>query len=273
MRDWTARRPWAATAATARTAQPVPHVESEKPPVPPKPMRVAIAEDSGVIREALGLLLTSIGVDVTGSTATGEELLAAALTDPPDVAIVDMRMPPTRTNEGVVTALALKASQPRMGVLVVTAHDDDPFTSGLFANGAAGLGYMRKDNIADRTALQQVLLRLANGEAVIDAGVTTRALHRTRDIDRTHTLSDRERLILDLMAQGRSNAGIAKQTHVSLKTVEAHIAKIFLKLGLRSGDADNRRVLAVLTWLQAAAGPPAGPLTTGSVAGEARLPP
>ncbi len=213
-------------------------------------MRVAIAEDSGLIREALGLLLATIDVEVTASVSTGEELLAVIRDDPPDVAIVDMRMPPTRTNEGLLTARSLKADHPEMGVLVVTAHDTDPFAADLLAHGTVGVGYLRKDNITDKAALRDTLERLAAGQPVIDSQIAARLLARHSASARLNSLTERERGILELMAQGLSNAGIAGRVHLSHKTVEAHIASIFTKLGLPAEASDNRRVLAVLTWLR-----------------------
>ncbi|KPM50683.1 DNA-binding response regulator [Frankia sp. CcI49] len=215
-------------------------------------MRVAIAEDSGLIREALGVLLTTIGVQVTASVPTGTELLAAVREAPPDVAIVDMRMPPTRTNEGLLTARALRDAHPSMGILVVTAHDDDPFAADLFAGGADGIGYMRKDNITNRQALRDALERLRDGQPVIDSHIAARLLAGYPQSHRLLGLSDRERRILELMAQGLSNSGISQQVHLSPKTVESHIASIFTKLGLRMEPTENRRVLAVLAWLEAA---------------------
>lgn len=217
-------------------------------------MRVAIAEDSGVIRKAVELLLRSIGFEAVISVSTGQELLASIETDlsgnPPDIAIVDMRMPPTRTDEGLRTALLLKEAHPATGVLVVTAHADDPFGADLIATGMAGVGYMRKDNIADGHHLKDALDRLAAGELVIDSSITASLLRRESPNNRLDALSEREREILGLMAQGRSNAGIARLIHLSPKTVEARIASIFLKLGLRSDQTYNRRVLAVLEWLR-----------------------
>ncbi|MBL7500407.1 response regulator transcription factor [Frankia sp. CNm7] len=217
-------------------------------------MRVAIAEDSGMIRKALELLLHSIGSEVVISVSTGQELLISIENDlsdrPPDVAIVDMRMPPTRTDEGLRTALLLKEEHPLTGVLVVTAHADDPFGADLIETGLAGVGYMRKDNIADGPHLKDALDRLAAGELVVDHSITAALLCRESSNNRLNTLSEREREILGLMAQGRSNAGIARLVHLSPKTVEARIANIFLKLRLGSDQTYNRRVLAVLEWLR-----------------------
>ncbi|WP_018502875.1 response regulator transcription factor [Parafrankia discariae] len=215
-------------------------------------MRVAIAEDSGLIREALSVLLATIGVEVTASVPTGTELLAVVRDAPPDVAIVDMRMPPTRTNEGLLTARALRRAHPSMGVLVVTAHDDDPFAADLFAGGAAGIGYMRKDNITNRQALKDTLERLCEGQPVIDSHIAARLLAGYPQSQRLSGLSERERRILELMAQGLSNSGIAQRVHLSPKTVESHIASIFAKLELRPEPTENRRVLAVLAWADAA---------------------
>lgn len=214
-------------------------------------MRVAIAEDSGLIREALEVLLKTIDVEVTVSVPTGTELLAAVRADPPDVAIIDMRMPPTRTNEGLLTARALRDAHPAIGVLVVTAHDDDPFVAELFAEGAAGVGYLRKDNITDRQALRDALARLSEGQPVIDSHIAARLIAGHPQSRRLRGLSERERRILELMAEGLSNSGISERVHLSPKTVESHIASIFTKLGLRVEPSENRRVLAVLAWVEA----------------------
>jgi DNA-binding NarL/FixJ family response regulator len=213
-------------------------------------VRVAIAEDSGLIREAMTLLLRSIDVEVGAAVGTGAELLAVIRDDPPDVVIVDMRMPPTRTNEGLLTARLVKAAHPATGVLVVTAHDDSDLAADLLADGTAGVGYLRKDSIANKAALKDALARVAAGEPVIDSHIAARLLARGPQPDRLDVLTDRERLILELMAQGLSNAGIAKRVYLSTKTVEAHTAGIFTKLGLRAESADNKRVLAVLAWLR-----------------------
>jgi DNA-binding NarL/FixJ family response regulator len=195
-------------------------------------------------------LLVAVGVEVVASVPTGVELLAALGRAAADVAIVDMRMPPTRTNEGLLAAREIKASYPRTGVLVFTADTEAPYAAELFEDGQAGVGYMLKDNIADRSALKDALVRIAAGHPVIDSDIAARLLARPARRGRLASLTDREREILALMAEGLSNNGIARRIHLSAKTVEAYLTSIFTKLGIGSDLAENRRVMAVLAWLK-----------------------
>ena len=221
-------------------------------------MRVAVAEDSGIFRQALVTLLTTVGIEVVASAASGEELLARVDGDPPDVAIVDLHMPPTFTNEGVVAARRLLERHPGLGVLVLSAFNETPQAMELFRDQPRGVGYLLKDHVTDVDNLRSALERVMRGEVVIDPDVVSRlveARHREQELSR---LSGREREVLGLMAEGHSNAGIGKRLHLSARTVEDHVRAIFTKLKISSTGAppgpqdSNKRVLAVLTWLRAA---------------------
>ncbi|WP_030168155.1 response regulator transcription factor [Spirillospora albida] len=221
-------------------------------------MRVALAEDSGIFRQALETLLTTVGIEVVASAATGDELFTRVAVDPPDVAIVDLHMPPTHTNEGVVLARRLQVRDPRIGVLVLSAFNETPQALELFRDRPRGVGYLLKDHVTDVEVLRSALERVRRGEVVIDPDVVSRlveARHHRRELAR---LSERERDVLGLMAEGHSNAGIGRRLHLSARTVEDHVRAIFTKLRITaSGGPDgpqdtNKRVLAVLTWLRAA---------------------
>lgn len=221
-------------------------------------MRVAVAEDSGIFRQALVTLLTTVGIEVVASAGSGEELVARVAGDPPDVAIVDLHMPPTYSNEGVVAARRLLELHPGLGVLVLSAFNETPQAMELFRDQPRGVGYLLKDHVTDVDNLRSALERVMRGEVVIDPDVVSRlveARHREQELSR---LSGREREVLALMAEGHSNAGIGKRLHLSARTVEDHVRAIFTKLKIAStvgppGPQDtNKRVLAVLTWLRAA---------------------
>jgi DNA-binding NarL/FixJ family response regulator len=217
-----------------------------------------VAEDSGIFRQALVTLLTTVGIEVVASAGSGEELLARVAGDPPDVAIVDLHMPPTFSNEGVVAARRLLERHPGLGVLVLSAYNETPQAMELFRDQPRGVGYLLKDHVTDVDNLRSALERVMRGEVVIDPDVVSRlveARHREQELSR---LSGREREVLALMAEGHSNAGIGKRLHLSARTVEDHVRAIFTKLKIASaggppGPQDsNKRVLAVLTWLRAA---------------------
>lgn len=221
-------------------------------------MRVAVAEDSGIFRQALVTLLTTVGIEVVVSAGSGDELVTRVADDPPDVAIVDLHMPPTFTNEGVVAARRLLERHPGTGVLVLSAYNETPQAMELFRDQPRGVGYLLKDHVTDVENLRSALERVMRGEVVIDPDVVSRlveARHREHELAR---LSGREREVLALMAEGHSNAGIGKRLHLSARTVEDHVRAIFTKLKIVStggppGPQDsNKRVLAVLTWLRAA---------------------
>jgi DNA-binding NarL/FixJ family response regulator len=212
-------------------------------------VRVALADDSVLFRDGLHLLLDGAEVAVTASVRTGDELLAAVLDDPPDVVVLDVRMPPTFTEEGLAVAEEIRRRCPDVGVLVLSAYVDPSYAVRLLARGGQGLGLLSKDKVADLPTLVDALTRVARGETVIDPEVVAHLFDgSTRTRTQIH-LTGREEQVLTLMAQGRANVAIAAALHLSERTVETHIATIFDKLGIPASRSDNRRVLAVLAWL------------------------
>jgi DNA-binding NarL/FixJ family response regulator len=181
---------------------------------------------------------------------TGDELLARLAPDPPDVAILDLRMPPTFTQEGLETAEALRDTHPGVGALILSTYAETYYAAELFDQGAAGRGYMLKDRVEDADALRDALSRIHAGETVMDSTIVGSLLGRTQRNAVLATLTGRERQVLHHMAEGRSNAGIAAVLHLSGRTVENYAAAIFTKLNIPAGTDDNRRVLAVLSSLR-----------------------
>ena len=218
-------------------------------------MRVGIAEDSALFREGLQMQLSRLGLEVTVSARTGDELLALAAQHPIDAAILDVRMPPTFTDEGLRTAEQLAASHPTVGILMLSAHDEIAYATRLFAEGTGRRGYLLKDRVDNATALRDALERICRGESVIDDTLIGRLLGRQQHLARMNDLTERERVVLRHMAEGRSNAGIATLMHLAEKTVESYVARIFTKLGLTGAQDTNRRVLAVLAWLRSSGQP------------------
>ena len=215
-------------------------------------MRLAIAEDSGLFRSSLTLLLEASGAQVTASTPSGTELLAAIRTSPPDVVILDIRMPPTFTDEGIRTAAELCGLYPPVGIMVLSTYVETRYASQLLETVSSGVGYLLKDNVTDVSALMDSLARVAAGETVIDPTIVRRLLDRNRKLNPVDVLNERERLVLQHMAEGRSNLGIAKELFLSPRTVETHVTSVFTKLGLDQTDTDNNRVRAVLAFLRSA---------------------
>jgi DNA-binding NarL/FixJ family response regulator len=215
-------------------------------------MRLAIAEDSGLFRSSLTMLLQASGVEVTASAASGPELLEAIGTGAPDAVIVDIRMPPTFTDEGINTAAELRRLYPHVGVLVLSTYAETSYASQLLETVHTGVGYLLKDNVTDARTLMDSLARVAAGETVIDPTIVRRLLERNRRPSKIDMLNDRERAVLGHMAEGRSNMGIAKDLFLSPRTVEAHVTSIFVKLGLDQAETDNNRVRAVLAFLRSA---------------------
>ena len=213
-------------------------------------MRLAIAEDSGLFRSSLTLLLEASGAQVTASTPSGTELLAAIRTSPPDVVILDIRMPPTFTDEGIRTAAELRGLYPRIGILVLSTYVETRYASQLLETVSSGVGYLLKDNVTDVGALMDSLARVAAGETVIDPTIVRRLLGRNRKPSPIDALNERERMVLQYMAEGRSNLGIAKELFLSPRTVETHVTSVFTKLGLDQTETDNNRVRAVLAFLR-----------------------
>jgi DNA-binding NarL/FixJ family response regulator len=215
-------------------------------------MRLAIAEDSGLFRSSLTLLLEAYGAQVTVSVPSGAELLAAIRTSPPDAVILDIRMPPSFTDEGIRTAAELRDLYPQIGILVLSTYAETRYASQLLETVSTGVGYLLKDNVTDASALMDSLARVAAGETVIDPTIVRRLLHRNRKPSKIDTLNDRERAVLRQMAEGRSNVGIAQELFLSPRTVETHVTSVFTKLGLDQTDTENNRVRAVLAFLRSA---------------------
>jgi DNA-binding NarL/FixJ family response regulator len=212
-------------------------------------MRVVIAEDAALMREGLVGLLEDRGHQVCAAVADADALLAAVTEHRPDVAVVDIRMPPTHTDEGLRAALELRRDHPGVGVLVLSQYIENRYAAQLLAGNAAGVGYLLKDRVADVADFVDALTRVATGGTALDPEVVSQLLGAHR---RAHGLADltpRERDVLARMAEGRSNIGIAAALTVTGGVVEKHVANIFTKLGLPPAEGDNRRVLAVLRYL------------------------
>jgi DNA-binding NarL/FixJ family response regulator len=215
-------------------------------------VRLAIAEDSGLFRSSLTMLLKASGAEVTASVASGPELLDAIGANLPDAVIVDIRMPPTFTDEGISTAAELRRLYPHVGALVLSTYAETSYASQLLETVHTGVGYLLKDNVTDVRTLMDSLARVAAGETVIDPVIVRRLLERNRQPSKIDSLNERERAVLGHMAEGRSNMGIAKDLFLSPRTVEAHVTSIFVKLGLDQAETDNNRVRAVLAFLRSA---------------------
>jgi len=211
-------------------------------------MRVVIAEDAALFREGLSRLLADRGHEVVAAVSDGEALLAAVARHHPDVAVVDVRMPPTHTDEGLRAAIELRRDHPGTGVLVLSQYIETRYAARLLAGNAAGVGYLLKDRVAEVAEFAGALARVAGGGTALDPEVVSQ-LVRTSRADGLAALTPRESDVLALMAEGRSNAGIAAALVVSAGVVEKHVAGIFAKLGLPPSEADNRRVLAVMRYL------------------------
>jgi DNA-binding NarL/FixJ family response regulator len=222
-------------------------------------VRLAVADDSTLFRHALTGMLSSLGFDVVVEAGRGDELLARLAETPVDVVLLDIRMPPTHTEEGLVAAEEIRRRDARTGILVLSTYPDGHYAERVISLGDRGIGYLLKDRVDDTTALADALRRVANGEFVVDPVVVSALLARQRTTRTLERLSERERVVLALMAEGRSNAGIAEAAGVSAKTVEKQVASVFDKLDLVLDGHDNRRVLAVLAWLRATAASGARP--------------
>ena len=214
-------------------------------------MRVALADDSALFRRGLARLLSDVEVEVVAEASNGAELIERVSADPPDVVVLDIRMPPTFTDEGLVIAEQLRQQHPEVGVLLLSTYAETTYAARLLAERSAGVGYLLKDQVDDTRTLRDALIRIAAGGCVIEADIVARLFSRQRTTNRLDRLTERECDVLRLMAEGRSNLGIAQKLYLSQKTVEAHAAAIFTKLDLPVAADDNRRVLAVLTWLRA----------------------
>jgi DNA-binding NarL/FixJ family response regulator len=213
-------------------------------------MRIVIAEDSAILRDGLSQLLTLRGHEVAAQVADGAALLAAVAAHQPDVVVADIRMPPTFTDEGIQAARTLRAAYPKLGILVFSQYVEARYAATLLENGARGIGYLLKDRVADVSEFVEALGRVAAGGTALDPEIVTALLNANRG-DGLAGLTPREREVLSLMAQGRSNAAIGRALTVSDGAVEKHIGNVFTKLGLEAGADEHRRVVAVLRYLDA----------------------
>jgi DNA-binding NarL/FixJ family response regulator len=212
-------------------------------------MRVVVADDAMLMREGLARLLVGAGIDVVGRFADADELVRRLPAAAPDVAIVDIRMPPTHTDEGLVAAQQIRETHPEVAVLVLSQYLDSRYALRLLGSHPAGVGYLLKERVSDIAVLADALNRIREGECVIDPTIVARLVRRSRDSVLAE-LTSREWDVLALMAEGHSNRGICGRLFLSPKTVEGHIGRILQKLDLPAGDDYHRRVLAVLAYLR-----------------------
>ena len=213
------------------------------------PTRVVIAEDSAILRSGLVRLLVDRGFVVVDAVSEPGALQRSVARDRPDVAIVDIRMPPTFTDEGLRAAIELRRLHKGLGILMFSQYIETRYAAQLLADDAAGVGYLLKDRVADVSEFVEALERVASGGTALDPEVVTQLVGSSRRVDSISVLSAREKEVLSLMAQGRSNAAIASELVISEGTVEKHVANIFMKFGLPESQSDHRRVLAVLRFL------------------------
>ncbi|MFL6231009.1 MAG: LuxR C-terminal-related transcriptional regulator [Pyrinomonadaceae bacterium] len=213
-------------------------------------MRVVLADDVMLMRAGIARLLADAGVDVVGEATDAPELMRAVAGTEPDVAVVDIRMPPTQTDEGLVAAREIRARHPNVGMLVLSQYLAPSYATQLLEEHPERTGYLLKERVSDVAVLVDALRRIADGECVLDPTIVSRLLARSRRQEPLSHLTEREREVLTLIAEGRSNAAIADRLVVTPRTVEAHVRQILGKLGLRESPDDHRRVLAVLAYLR-----------------------
>ena len=213
-------------------------------------MRIVLADDADLLREALASALTSAGFEVVGQASDATGLLAMVEAQQPDVVVLDVRMPPTHTTEGLEAARAIRAARPGTAILVLSQYVETRYAVDLLREDPSGVGYLLKDRVTRVADLAEAVRRVAAGGSVIDPEVVARLLGRPREHSALDELTPREREILGLMAEGRSNQAIADRLSLELKTIEGHVRAIFSKLGLEPAAEDHRRVLAVLAYLR-----------------------
>jgi DNA-binding NarL/FixJ family response regulator len=215
------------------------------------PLRVALADDAVLFREGLARILVESGFEVTGQVGDGEALVRLVQVDPPDVAIIDLRMPPTHSSEGLEAAARVRASAPDVGLMLLSQYVEVHHALQLMNEFNHGVGYLLKDRVSDLAAFATDVRRVASGEVVIDPELVRRLVARRREDDPLDTLTERERAVLTLMARGLSNVASSAELHLSVKTIEGHVRNIFTKLGLQLDEREHRRVLAVIAFLRA----------------------
>jgi DNA-binding NarL/FixJ family response regulator len=211
---------------------------------------VVIADDSVLLREGIAQLLVRHDFDVVATVGDIDDLLLAVDALGPDVAVIDIRMPPTFTDEGIAAAISIRASHPGVGVLVLSQHLETTWAIRLLENGAAGVGYLLKDRVSRIEEFTEAIERVAAGGSVIDPDVVQRLVGKQRASDPLAVLTAREQDVLQLMAEGRSNRAIGTALYMGTKTVETHVRSILMKLAISESPTDNRRVLAVLAYLR-----------------------
>jgi DNA-binding NarL/FixJ family response regulator len=212
------------------------------------PLRIVLAEDSMLLREGLVRLFDEAGFETVAAYGDADSLLAALDDTRPDLAVLDVRMPPTFRDEGVRAAIELRRRMPRVGVLLLSQYVEGTYAHELLSSGEGGMGYLLKDRVASLEELEDAVERVSQGGTVLDPQVVRELISRRSDP--LATLTQREGEVLALMAEGRTNAGIAKELYIGVGAVEKNVTSIFQKLGLEDSGTDHRRVLAVLTWLQ-----------------------
>ena len=213
-------------------------------------MRVVIADDVMLLRSGMARLLNDAGVEVVGEAGDGEALLRLVSRFEPDAAVVDIRMPPTHTDEGILAAHRIRAEHPRTAVVLLSQYLEPRYAERVFSDQPRGLGYLLKERVSNIGVLADALQRVVEGECVIDPTIVARLMGRRRAGSSVDRLTPREREVLGLMAEGRSNAGIARELRISERTVEAACGQIFQKFDLTQSPHENRRVLAVLELLR-----------------------
>ena len=214
-------------------------------------MRVVIADDSILVREGIAALLTRAGVEVVAQTGSAEELLRAVDAHVPDVAVVDVRMPPTQTDEGLRAAHEIRARHPQIGIVILSQHVEVGIATRLLAETPEHLGYLLKDRVGNAEAFVGALHRVADGGSALDPEVVSGLLSRPREDGPLQTLTEREREVLERIAEGLSNQAIAAEMAITLRSVEKYVSSVFTKLGLPTTGHEHRRVLAVLQFLRA----------------------
>jgi DNA-binding NarL/FixJ family response regulator len=214
-------------------------------------LRVVIADDDVLLREGIASLLREAGFEIVGQSSTAGDLLLKVGSYKPDVAIVDIRMPPSHTDEGLGAAKSIRERHPEVGVLVLSQYVEPSYAMELIADDAEGVGYLLKDRVSDINEFASSVQRVAEGGSALDPAIVTELVGRRRGDDPVATLTPRERQVLELMAEGRSNQSIAQKLVVTERAVEKHVTNIFGKLHLPASAEDHRRVLAVLAFLRA----------------------